>query len=156
MASSFPIRSLAPGEADACEAILRSLPEWFGIEEAIVQYRRDLEVMDVFVAESQTEIVGFLALRRHNEYSAEIHVIAIRGEYHRRGIGRALIRHVETLLRYESTEFLAVKTLGPSRENEAYARTRSFYAALGFRPLEETSLWGEGNPCLIMVKHLKH
>ena len=26
--------------------------------------------------------------------------------------------------------------------------------AMGFRPLEENKLWGERNPCLIMVKHL--
>ena len=29
------------------------------------------------------------------------------------------------------------------------------YAARGFRRLEElTAIWGEANPCLIMVKHL--
>jgi len=25
---------------------------------------------------------------------------------------------------------------------------------MGFEPLEENRLWGETNPCLIMVKHL--
>ena len=29
-----------------------------------------------------------------------------------------------------------------------------FYERLGFTPLEENDLWGEVNPCLILVKHL--
>ena len=34
-----------------------------------------------------------------------------------------------------------------------YAATRAFYAAMGFRPLEEIGrIWGEDNPCQIMVK----
>ena len=52
-------------------------------------------------------------------------------------------------------EFLQVKTLGPSRPDEGYERTREFYAAMGFTPLEEIhGLWDPGNPCLIMIKHL--
>ncbi len=50
--------------------------------------------------------------------------------------------------------YLSVKTLGPSRPDAHYAGTRKFYEAMGFLPIEETSLWGESNPCLIMVKHL--
>lgn len=52
-------------------------------------------------------------------------------------------------------EYLQVKTLGPSRSDERYAATRAFYAALGFRSLEELhTLWNSENPCLIMVKRL--
>jgi hypothetical protein len=48
-----------------------------------------------------------------------------------------------------------VKTLGPSHPSEAFARTRRFYEALGFIPIEETTaFWGESNPCLILVKSL--
>ena len=49
---------------------------------------------------------------------------------------------------------MQVKTLGPSKPDRRYAGTRRFYEALGFRPLEETALWGPENPCLIMVKRL--
>ena len=69
------------GKSSACEPIIRSLPDWFGIEEAIVQYAREID--------------------------------------------------------------------------ENYARTRAFYLAMGFRPLEEfTQLWNEQNPCLLMVKRI--
>ena len=49
---------------------------------------------------------------------------------------------------------LEVKTLGPSHPDAGYALTRRFYEKRGFLPLEETDLWGEGTPCLIMVKPL--
>ncbi len=148
------IRELRVGEDAVCEEILRELPEWFGIEEAILQYVRDLLQLEVYVAEATERLAGFVALRTHNRFSAEIHVIGVRPEEHGRGMGRALVEHVEELLRARSVEFLQVKTLGPSRPNEHYERTRRFYEHLGFRPLEENSLWGAVNPCLIMVKHL--
>ena len=133
---------------------MRALPEWFGIEEAILEYRKSIERMETFVAERAGTLAGFLTLNQHNQYSAEIHVMAVRPEYHRMGIGTSLIRHAERLLHARSTEYLQVKTLGPSRQSEAYARTREFYQIVGFRPLEENNLWGDANPCLIMVKHL--
>ena len=71
---------------------------------------------------------------------------------HRQGIGRALLDRAEAWLRGEIVEYLQVKTLGPSRPNENYDRTRTFYLAMGFRPLEELKTLWEGNPCLVMVK----
>lgn len=47
---------------------------------------------------------------------------------------------------------LEIKTLGASHPDKGYARTRHFYEGVGFLALEETGLWGEGTPCLIMVK----
>lgn len=148
------IRLLENAETTVCEDILRSLPGWFGIEEAIVQYCRDIKTMDTYVAEIEGRIVGFVTLHQHNMYTAEIHVIAVRESYHRRGIGRSLVKHVEQSLRSESVEYLEVKTLGPSKPSAKYDHTRNFYTAVGFRPIEETNLWGEANPCLIMIKHL--
>ena len=54
----------------------------------------------------------------------------------------------------DGVRLLQVKTLGPSDPDEGYRRTRRFYQAVGFEPLEElVGLW-PGNPCLIMVKVL--
>jgi GNAT superfamily N-acetyltransferase len=75
-------------------------------------------------------------------------------EHRRRGLGRDLVRRAEALLRDRAVEYFQVKTVGPSREDAAYAETRSFYRAMGFCPLEETNLWGDTNPCLFLVKHL--
>lgn len=39
--------------------------------------------------------------------------------------------------------------------DQNYERTRRFYLAAGFTPLEEfPDLWDERNPCLLMVKSL--
>ena len=52
-------------------------------------------------------------------------------------------------------EYLQVKTLSERHPDLNYARTRAFYSAMGFRPLEEfPELWGEKNPCLQMIKSL--
>jgi hypothetical protein len=65
--------------SELCREILAALPDWFGIEEAVDVYVRDVAGLPTFAAE----------------------------------------------------------------------------AARGFRPLEElTAIWGEANPCLIMVKRL--
>ena len=79
--------------------------------------------------------------------------MAVLPEFHRRGIGRALLLHAETMLALDGVEFLQVKTLAASRPDEGYERTRAFYFAYGFRPLEEfQELWDAENPALQMIK----
>jgi GNAT superfamily N-acetyltransferase len=133
-----------------CESILRELPEWFGIETATAAYIRDVADLPTFTVEGD----GFLALKLHGEKAAEIYVMGVRPAHHRQGIGTALLACAESYLCARGVEYLQVKTLGPSRPDEEYERTRRFYEARGFVPLEELhGLWPE-NPCLIMVKRL--
>lgn len=148
------VRPLRAGESAECEAILRALPDWFGIESALVEYVQSTETFPTFVIEEEGQITAFLTVHLHNPRSAEIHVMGVRPDRHRAGLGRALVRHAEAWLRERRVEFLQVKTLGPSRACEPYDRTRRFYESVGFVPLEENDLWGEANPCLILVKHL--
>lgn len=150
------IREIAQDRGAICNDLLRSLPLWFGIESAIQRYVSDVESMATFVAYAEDDKpVGLTSLNLHNEYTAELHVIAVHPKFHRQGIGRALVAAVETHLRQRSYRFLSVKTLSPSRPNKEYEQTRKFYFALGFRPVEEfETLWGEANPCLLMIKAL--
>jgi GNAT superfamily N-acetyltransferase len=134
-----------------CDRILRSLPEWFGIAEAIDAYVRDVATLPTLVCED----AGFLALKTHTPYAAEIHVMGVVRERQGQGIGTALVHAAEERLREDGVEYLQVKTLGPSRPSAHYERTRAFYEKVGFRALEEIhGLWSEGNPCLVMVKRL--
>ena len=138
-----------------CATLLESLPEWFGIESARRQYIADLSSCPAFAARNDHGLIGFIALLLHNPLSADIHVMAVDRPFHHCGAGRALVEHAEGILRKEGTEYLQVKTLGPSHPDLNYAATRAFYQSLGFRPLEETTaFWGEEQPCLIMVKRL--
>lgn len=133
-----------------CEQVLRDLPEWFGIEEATAAYIRD-------VAELPTFRIGddaFLSLKLHTPLAAEVYVMGVRRAQHWQGLGSTLLRTAEAYLRARGVEYLQVKTLGPSDPDAGYAKTRSFYLARGFVPLEEIhGLW-EHNPCLLLVKRL--
>jgi GNAT superfamily N-acetyltransferase len=136
------------------EPILRSLPAWFGIESSIVQYVKDIEQMPTFLAlDGDGCTIGFMSVRRHFAHAAELYVLAVRPERHRRGVGRALLAEIEPWLVRDGVRWLQVKTLSPRQPCEFYERTRRFYEAMGFVPLEEfPTLWGERNPCLQMVK----
>ena len=140
---------------DACERILKALPEWFGIPASNEEYIRSLLRLPTFVARIGGAVVGFVALEQHFPESAENHVLAVHPERHRQGIGRALLDHSEQWLRSRGVEMFHVKTLGPSDSYPPYAKTRAFYTAVGFRPLfETTALWGPENPALILAKPL--
>ena len=138
-----------------CESILRSLPQWFGIEQALIKYLEEIEKLPTLLAQVDNRYVGFLTFKRHNRYAAELYIIGIYPEYQRCGIGRTLVRHAESILRQQNIEYWQVKTLAASHPDPFYKQTRAFYLAMGFRPLEEfTQLWGKDNPCLLMIKHL--
>jgi ribosomal-protein-alanine N-acetyltransferase len=140
---------------ETCNSILRALPRWFGIEEAIVNYTKAVENLPTFVAKIDGEVVGFLSLESHNPYTSEIHVMTVRELFHRMGIGKALVTAAENYSHSNGAEFLMVKTLAPSAINEPYDRTRAFYLSVGFRPLQEfKKIWDGNNTCLVMVKSL--
>lgn len=151
---SVGIRPLRRGDEAACEHILRSLPEWFGLEAPIVEYVRDLTPEATLVAKVDDAAAGFLTIRRHSPHAAEIRVMAVAPALHGQGVGRSLVRAAETRLAAAGVEYLQVKTLGPARHSPEYERTRGFYEHLGFRRLEETLLWGPENPCLILVRRI--
>jgi len=146
------------GCASSCEPILRALPAWFGIDSAIAQYVKDIEQEPTFLARVDNgdgEVVGFVTIRRHFPESAEVHVMGIRAEYHRRGIGRTLIEAAERWLAADRCRLLQVKTVSADCEDPYYGRTRAFYRAVGFQPLEVfPTLWDARNPCLVLVKAL--
>ncbi len=139
------------GLANTTERLLAQLPSWFGIPEANADYVQAARELPGLVARADDEPVGVLLHRRHFPEAAEIHLMAVSPDWHRRGIGTAMVNRLVTDLRRTECQLLQVKTLGPSRPHPGYAATREFYRAAGFRPLEEmTELWGN-NPCLLMV-----
>jgi GNAT superfamily N-acetyltransferase len=139
----------------AAERILRALPEWFGLEEPIVGYSGQAALLPTFIASNGREDVGFLSLKPYAATAAEIIAMGVRPELHRQGYGRALVAAAVAHARAEHRSVMQVKTLGPSHPSAGYARTRRFYEAVGFVPMEETTaFWGDANPCLIMVKSL--
>jgi len=143
------------GTAARCEPVLRALPQWFGIEAANQHYLTAIQQLPTFLASDGERVLGFLSVKRHFPRTAEIYVTGVLPEFHRRGIGSALLLAAEDDLRQEGVEYLQVKTLSASHPDEGYARTRAFYLSVGFEPLEEIkTLWDEANPALLLIKKL--
>lgn len=153
-AGAFEVVRVDGCSAEAAE-ILAELPEWFGRPESTQEYVAAAGRLPGYLVRSADgRAVGFVVIERRFAASAEVHVMAVRRAWHRRGVGHALLAAVERDLAHDGVRLLSVKTLGPSDADVPYGRTRQFYEQSGFLPIEETmDLWPE-TPCLIMVKVL--
>lgn len=167
------------GRSDAAHDILEELPEWFGIDRFTHEYVEAAATFPNYVAVAAPEsppgappgstetvvgpdggsvpaedVLGVLLVDQRYPTSAEVHLLAVRRKHHRAGIGRSLLERVEKDLRAQGVRLLSVKTLGPSAPDPDFDRTRAFYTACGFHPVEEfPDLWAD-SPCLLMVKAL--
>lgn len=150
------VRGPLTGQGAQAEAVMRALPAWFGIEAAIVGYARAADTFPTLVADVNGAVVGFATLRATSEAAVELHAMAVLPAWHRRGAGRALVERAAAFAAGSGADLLHVKTLAPTHPDPGYAATRSFYAALGFIPLEILpELWGPDNPCLLLVRPLR-
>lgn len=138
-----------------CERVLRTLPRWFGIENALLEYAHNTARLPTFVAKFEEQIVGFISLQAHFSEAWEVNCVAIDSEYRGRGLGRMLQARAEEWLVGQGAYILQVKTLAKSHPSAAYAETRKFYHALGFKPVEVfPTLWAPHLPVLQLVKVL--
>ena len=147
------VRDVDGDAGQTCASILRLLPSWFGIPEANRDYIKSADARPGVIASVGEDDVGITTVKQHSPFAAEIYLMAVKPAYHRRGIGSLMLRRVEERLAAEGVEFLQVKTLSAAREDEDYAKTRAFWLACGFRPLEEfPTLWDPSNPALQLIK----
>ncbi|MBD5162002.1 MAG: GNAT family N-acetyltransferase [Oscillibacter sp.] len=131
--------------------ILEKLPDWFGIPESREAYICESRTQPFWADIEGGAARGFLALKETSPHTAELAVMGVLPQYHRRGIGRALFEAFRQYARTEGYAFLQVKTV---REGcyASYNGTNAFYKSLGFRELEcFPTLWDEENPCQVYV-----
>jgi ribosomal protein S18 acetylase RimI-like enzyme len=144
------------GRGAICREVLESLPEWFGIPASVESYvavANELPMLACF--DPPGEVVGFVSVKTHTAFAAEVYVMGVKRSWHRHGIGRALIEAAIQLAISQGLRFLTVKTLSPSNDDSNYAHTRLFYEAVGFLPIEEfPTLWSPENLCLLMLRPL--
>lgn len=157
MKNNFEVKEVTSADerSQICNQIIRALPNWFGIESAIVDYVNDVKEMPTWAAYFGQQAAGFISINKHNSSTAEIHVIGVSEKYHQQGLGKSLIQETEKALNLQNYKYLTVKTLSELRVDEYYEKTRQFYLAVGFAPVEVfKTLWGEHNPCLLMIKNI--
>ncbi len=131
--------------------ILSALPEWFGIPESRQEYVQGCRELPFWADMEGGEARGFAALKRTSPHAAELYVMGVLSQYHRRGIGRALFGALHQYAGDCGCSFLQVKTVQEGRY-QAYDRTIAFYRSLGFKELEcFPALWDAWNPCQILV-----
>jgi ribosomal protein S18 acetylase RimI-like enzyme len=142
-------------KTEICFDILSNLPEWFGIEESIKEYSENVKKTIFLTAKIGDNNIGFFSVKKHNEYTAELYVLGILKEFHKKGLGKIFVNKIEKRLKSEKFKFLTVKTLSPEAKDESYLKTYNFYIKKGFYVLEEfKTLWGEENPCVFLCKTL--
>ena len=135
--------------------ILEALPDWFGIAESREAYIQESVECPFYAAYDEDDPIGFLCLKETGKDTIELHVMGIRKEYHRQGIGRQLFLKAKEDAVRKGYSFLQVKTVQMGKYEE-YDATNRFYLSLGFKELEVfPTLWDENNPCQIYVMSLK-
>lgn len=138
-----------------CEAILRSLPQWFGIEESLTSYARDTGVMPTFAVDGPEGLRGFITLLEHFPESWEVHCIAVSASVRGTGIGTRLLAHAEKWLAQRSARFLQIKTIAAEKPDPHFNQTREYYVRRGYTPVEVFPIiWHPSNPALQLIKAL--
>ena len=135
-------------------AILEALPDWFGVEESREEYIRKSADLTFYAAYDGNRPIGFICLKETGKDTAEICVMGVLKEYHRKGVGKALFGAAKKAAVCAGYSFLQVKTVQMGKYAD-YDATNRFYLSLGFKEFEVfPTLWDEWNPCQVYVMAL--
>ena len=105
--------------------ILESLPDWFGIPEAREEYIEKSVKQPFFAAFDGENAVGFLYLAETGRDTAELYVMGVLKEYHRRGVGKMLFAAAKQRAKELGYSFLQVKTVQMGSTLSTTRRTAS-------------------------------
>lgn len=134
--------------------VLYDLPEWFGMPESTEEYIHDSQEKPFLACYINDELAGFVVLNATSKDCAEIFVMGIKKQFHRMGLGSALLEAYEMMAKKKGYTYAQVKTVQMGRYKE-YDMTNRFYIAMGYKELEcFPTLWDEWNPCQIYIKYL--
>ena len=137
------------------DTILRKLPQWFGNEIALEKYIETVADYPFWGAFENDKCIGFFSCKIHYNRTGDIYVCGIDPQYHGRRIGTLLYNELEKYCIKCSCEYIIVKTLSETANDENYLKTKKFYLKMGFLELVTlTEMWDEENPCLIMIKNI--
>jgi GNAT superfamily N-acetyltransferase len=148
------IRALRLEDAPACDAVIASLPYFFGDPDGRRMCAEAVRSQPGVAADVGGALAGFITLEQHNADTMEITWMAVHADHRRHGIGRALIDAACAQASAAGARMMIVLTLGPSVPEEPgdnYAGTRRFYQSNGFIPLRELGLreWNDSHALML-------
>jgi N-acetylglutamate synthase-like GNAT family acetyltransferase len=151
----FAIRRLNPADADRCDAIMRSLPDFFGHEGGLASCAEAVRSQRGAVAEVEGSVLGFATWERRTDETAEITWAAVQRDHRHSGAGTAIVEAVCAEMRSDGFRLALAMTSASSKDSsqDTYVPTRAFWKARGFHPLIELDIW-DTNFALLMVRPL--
>lgn len=154
---SLHVRPLEPRDAPACDAIMATLPDFFGHQGGLDAAADAVRTQAGQVAEDGRRIVAFATWEPRNRYTAEITWMAVTRERRHGGIGTTLVEVVCKELRKRGFRLaLAMTSAAPKMigGDDTYGPTRQFWLARGFLPLAELDIW-DTDLALLQVRSLE-
>ena len=150
------VRKITLDDLHGVSVIAQALhPKWFN-ESALKEIANAVRNESGYVAVLDGRHVGFATYRiiDHGE-TAELTWIGVHPDFHRRGVGRALVVAMERGLRSGGVKKLEVYTVAATVHYEPYALTRHFYHAIGFVDISiEPKGFPSGDDKLLLRKEL--
>jgi len=157
--SPIALRALRASDAEACDAVLASLPYHFGDEGGQAECAEAVRTQPGFVATTDDgAVAGFITWRHRDGLAPEITWMAVEAGHRRHGIGGALVEALVAELPAEA-QYLVVTTLAeesePDPPADGYQTTRAFYRKQGFQPIwRPDGWWNDENQAVVLVRHL--
>jgi GNAT superfamily N-acetyltransferase len=138
------VRPLAAGDGPACDAIMRTLPDWFGYEPGLEECAQAVRNQAGLVAVEAGEILGFATWEQRTPDAAEITWAAVRRDRRNGGIGTAIIEALAQELHDRGFALALAMTSARSKTPDptwdSYHETRAFWRARRFYPLIELDI----------------
>jgi GNAT superfamily N-acetyltransferase len=122
---------------EQCTRLAAELPKWFGRPEANAMYSHKITAHECYSVKSNGNLAGLIALDFRIAATCNVWWLAVSPQFHRQGVGRALIERALNEARGRRCSHMAVETVSSKAENLEYELTRRFYLALGFKPFVE-------------------
>jgi GNAT superfamily N-acetyltransferase len=156
MTPGLEIRTLEPGDAEACDAVIASLPYHFGDQYGRAECARAVRTEPGLAAVRDGSLVGFLTWRPWFDDVHEITWLAVEAGHRRGGIGGRLVDVLGQESRRAGKRYLVVTTLSPASAEpgvaDGYDGTRRFYHQNGFVSLwEPVGWWNSENQALVLL-----